>query len=228
MDPSDLEYLIGLGVDGFGIVDTGHPNISPVLQAAMVNAQKRYGVILTADTNWHGWSGFLNAWNVITPGPHTGTRRDAVLSVLRGHEYERVTPVVAGPVHTPPLARALLAPFAESIRYGLEITTAQFLSWWAWILLLVGLAAMLTRAGYPAARCLTAAGLLVLGGGLTLKGSDLTWVWLSSPSPYDFSLRFALLGIGVGVIALALSLFLILSALRGRTAPRDTRRADAE
>lgn len=212
--PNDLQYLADLGVDGFEIVDTGHPHISRILQAAMAKIQKRDGLILTADTNWHGWTGFLDAWNVIMPGRRAATPQAAVLSVLRSHDYTRIVPVVAGPVGIPPLARVLFAPFAECLRYGLEITTPQFLSWWLWVLLLGGLASLLTRAGYPAARCLSAAGLLFLGGGITLKAIGITWVWVSGATPYSFSLRIALIGIGVATIALISFFVLAISALR--------------
>lgn len=205
---ADIPILAELGVDGFEIANAGHPAMSEAVRAALIRVQARSGLPLVADTDWHGWSGFLNAWTIVTPHG-TGTPAAAVLRALRRHEHASFQPVVANLMGVPSPARAVFAPFCEALRYAGEITMPQLVSWWAWVLVLILLSARLRQIGVQPASCFLAAILLILGGGLTVRGVEIAQVWFSAATPYVFSLQVGAAAIAVGAVVLLIASVLI-------------------
>ncbi len=67
--PGDITRLAAAGVDGFEIVNCGHPGLRPELRRELLDAWRSQGLVLVASTDWHGWSGLTMAWTVIrAPG----------------------------------------------------------------------------------------------------------------------------------------------------------------
>jgi|GEM_PF-7048706 len=59
-----IEELIKLGVDGFEIYNSGHPDIPKNIKNEIIQLSLKNKKLLFAGTNWHGWGKINFVWNV--------------------------------------------------------------------------------------------------------------------------------------------------------------------
>ena len=173
------EVLANAGIDGFEIANYGHPNIPVAVRQAILAAARSHGLSLVATSDWHGCGGTARTWTVIHAASPVAAmspqqRVDTVLAKLRERNSTDVVPVVAGALGPAPWWRALFAPVAESLRYAAELSPLQVLSWWLWCAVILALARLLARSGWPAGRVFAA--LLLVGLGAILLWGSLGWI----------------------------------------------------
>jgi predicted metal-dependent phosphoesterase TrpH len=207
LKPGSAEELAHEGLDGFDAVNDGHPGILPSLKKEAVAAANTYHLPLVASTDWHGASGILRTWTAVRV-PHAATlsrgqRAAGVLDALRRHERSNITPVVVGRMKEVSLARAILAPFAEGVRYALSLSLARVLAWWAWAAALFLAAAVLMRLGIHPGRMILAGILVAMGDAILLQGLRLIIAHTSGEAPCP-------LPVGVGLAAAAMGTAAIL------------------
>lgn len=164
-----IRRLVEVGVDGFEIANTAHPEIPADVREAMLEAG-REGRVLVASTDWHGWGGLSRTWTLVrVPGAAAMTpaeRAAAVVNKLRQREAEAFVPVVAGRLEPPSLLRAVLTPVIEPLRYMAELSPARVAGWWLWGLGLLWLATRYAHRGRSPWAVI--GGLAVFGIGVTL------------------------------------------------------------
>ena len=181
----DIERLTADGIDGFEIANFGHPELSESTRAALLGAQTTHRIALLANSDWHGWGGFARTWTVVKPAHAAGSRAEQVIAALRDRDPERIVPIVSQVIGAPSVLRGIFAPVAEIVRYATELTPARLVSWWAWTIVLVWLAARLRRAQVSPGRCFLGLGLVVLGVPISLRAAQLAIAWLSG-APQSF------------------------------------------
>jgi hypothetical protein len=201
-----IAQLADDGVDGFEIANCGHPGLPPKLRRELLATCRARGLILLADTDWHGWSGLTRTWNVIKVAGASGLspakRAEAVLDKLRAHDTADFIPVVAGTMGQPSRARAVFAPIVETVRYGMELSPARVISWWAWAWAVFGLWIWIEKKGFrpgdilPALLVSTTSVFLILAG---------IWQAMQGMGTTRFGFHGGLITIGVGLIALAIA-----------------------
>ncbi len=205
---SDVTRLAEDGVDGFEIANCGHPGLPPELRRQVLATCRSHGLVLVADTDWHGWTGLTRTWNVIkVPGGAVlspSRRADAVLEKLREHDSADIIPVVAGYMGEPSTARAVFAPIVETVRYAMELSPAQVISWWVWGWAVFALWIALEKKGFRAGDILLA--LLVWGTGASLIAAGISQT-MQGMGTTAFGFHVGLITIGVGVIALGISTY---------------------
>ncbi|MGC8494496.1 MAG: PHP domain-containing protein [Syntrophobacteraceae bacterium] len=205
---SDVAKLAEDGVDGFEIANCGHPGLPPALRRQVLATCRSHGLVLVADTDWHGWTGLTRTWNVIkVPGGAAlspSRRADAVLEKLREHDSADIIPVVAEYMGEPSTARAVFAPFVETVRYAMELSPGRVISWWVWVWVVFALWIAIEKKGFRAGDILlallvgsTSVCLIAAGISETMQGMGTT----------AFGFHVGLITIGVGVIALGISTF---------------------
>ena len=204
------EALIGLaaeGVDGFEIVNCGHP-LRLDLRQQLLDAWRTRGLVLVASTDWHGWRGLTRAWTVIrAPGASSFSHPElatVAISKLRERYGTDVIPVVAGYMGAPSLMRAIFSPVAETLRYAQELSPARVLSWWVWVWALFGLWVFLRRIGLSPGGVLLALLVGAMGLGLIFAGFSLMGQGAGDAAP--FSVKIAIITITVGAAAFLSSL----------------------
>ena len=200
----DIERLTADGIDGFEIANFGHPELSEGTRAALLAAQATHRIALLANSDWHGWGGFARTWTVVKPAHAAGSRAEQVIAALRDRDPERIVPIVSQVMGAPSVLRGIFAPVAEIARYATELTPARLVSWWAWTIVLVWLAARLRRAQVSPGRCFLGLGLVVLGVPISLRAAELAIAWLSG-APHIFPLLVAAVGGSAGIVALAIA-----------------------
>ncbi len=175
--PDEAQMLADAGIDGFEIANFGHPNLPSDVREAIVNVARERGVALVASSDWHGWGGVSRTWTVIrNPASPKGTqisKSDQVIQKLRERGTSDVIPVVAGYLGPPSIWRVVFSPFTETFRYAAELSLARVISWWVWMVVLLGFTQGLTRIGLNSSRVLislllTTSGSSLLGFGLKL------------------------------------------------------------
>jgi hypothetical protein len=203
----DIARMVDAGVDGFEIVNSGHPNLRADLRRELLDASRLRGVVLVASSDWHGWGGMARTWTAVrAPGASAfsrAQRADCVMGKLREHDAADVIPVVAGFMGEPSLMRAILAPFAETVRYAQELSPARVVSWWVWVTALFFFWALLDRIGAPPGRVLPA--LLTGAAGLGLIVSGVCLIG-QGPASMPFHVRVGLIAVSTGAVALAAAL----------------------
>jgi hypothetical protein len=196
------------GVDGFEIVNCGHPGLRPDLHRKLVDISRSRGLALVATTDWHGWSGLTRGWTVIrVPGASSLSHRqlaDAAIMKLRERSGADIIPVVAGTMGPPSLMRAIFSPFAETVRYALELSPARVLSWWIWVWALFAFWVFIRGTGLRPGSVLLA--LLVGGVGLGLVFTGLSLMGQGGGNAAPFSVRMAVVSITSGAAAFLISL----------------------
>lgn len=216
MAPERVDILADAGIDGFELVNTGHPDISLPLRRALLRAAKNQGVVMLASTDWHGWSGFSRTWTLVhIPDAEQMSRAqiaDRTVELLRQHRQDAFVPVVSGYMGPVNSMRTVFSPFAESVRYGAELSTPRLISWWVWAGLLVALHGALRKRRLATGKTLLASVSLGLGAVLLLRASELYGSWQHIPATeytvemgqYVVQLGFIAVGIGIATIAILL------------------------
>ncbi len=174
LDAAAVQRLAASGVDGFEIANNGHPDIPQPVHEVLLQLARAGKVVLVTGTDWHGWGGFDRTWSLFhVPGADQMSaqqRADAVVQVLRAHDGQAVTPVVAGYLGPPSTMRLVFTPFIELVRYGAELNFARLAAWWLWGGLLIAAAPWLARRGLRPARLVLGAWLAIVGGLLCWRG----------------------------------------------------------
>lgn len=174
LTPNDITRLAADGVDGFEIANEGHPGLPPRLARRVLAVSRARGLVLLADSDYHGWTGLARTWNVIrAPGAATLSRSQrvrVVLRQLRRHDSAAFIPVVAGYMGAPSMARAIFAPFVEFARYAMELSLARVVSWWVWAWGAFGAYVLLDRRRLRAVSTMLAALVWATGAGLVGAG----------------------------------------------------------
>ncbi len=202
----DIPRLANDGVDGFEIANEGHPDLPLRLRREILAVARARGLVLLANSDYHGWCGLARTWNVIkasgTTEPSRSQRIRTVLRTLRRHHTADFTPVVAGFMGYPSPLRAVFSPFVETARYAMELSPVRVLSWWVWAWVLFLLWMLLDRKGFPAGDILLASLVWVSGVGLIFAGIDIIGQGRGST---DFGIAVGLSAVGVGAIALVVA-----------------------
>lgn len=214
---SDITRLADDGVDAFEIANCGHPDLPLRLRRQVLATCRSRGLVLLADTDWHGWTGLTRTWNVIrTPGGAAlprSERADFVLQKLREHDSADFIPVVAGYMGAPSLARAVFSPFVETARYAMELSPGRVISWWLWAWAVFFLWVFLEKKGFSPGDILPASLVIALGIGLVFAGVSLIW---QGTGRTDFGYHIGLITIAVGALALGIATFRWVGFIRRR------------
>lgn len=173
----DVYALAEAGVDGFEIVNNGHPDIPQDVREAMLALERAGKVVLVSSTDWHGWSGFTRTWTVLrVPGATQMTvdeRAAAVVDILRARDAAAITPVVAGYLGPPSTLRLIFTPLVETIRYAAELSWPRVAGWWLWGGLLFFVLPWFARRRFRGLRLLVLTWLGGVGGALLWRGLEL-------------------------------------------------------
>jgi len=227
LKPEDVARLADVGLDGFEISNSGHPDIPDDVREALFKEAEARGLLLVSSTDWHGWGGFARTWTAFhVPGAADMTppeRARAVLRIIRDRRTGDVTPVTAGYMGPPSTMRALFSPFAEFARYAMELGPARVAAWWIWAAALIGIAGLLRRARIRPGRAILAAFLTVLGGGLAYQGTRLLGAWAAGARAGVFLVRVGGWGLGIGFATLvAAAVLIVLEFFRRRRGRADS------
>ena len=216
LEPDDVTRLANAGIDGFELVNFGHPNIPYQVHDTLLDVASKRGLALVAVSDWHGWGGLSRTWTLIQNPPGSGTSpespADLTIRKLRERHTGNVIPVVAGYLGTPSWWRILLAPLVESLRYAAELSPARVVSWWLWSAVVLALAHRLSRAGLPPHKVLVAVLLAVIGISLVGAGAGLIAERANPLSSSTFPVRIGIYTLLVGVSALLVSAWLGVSS----------------
>jgi hypothetical protein len=208
LKPADISRLVDNGVDGFEIINCGHPALKADLRRALLDARQSSGIALLSVTDWHGWGGMTRAWTVIkTSGPSAPSRRETGLAAIRKIKARNgtdVIPVVAGYMGVPSPARVVLSPVFETLRYARELSPVRVLSWWVWVWAVFALWLVLRRIGLQPGSVLASSLLGAIGLGLLFAGFSLLGESAGHAAP--FSVRMAIVTTAAGAAALLASL----------------------
>jgi hypothetical protein len=201
--PGAIARLADDGVDGFELVNSGHPEMRPDLRQEVLDVCRSRGLALVASTDWHGWTGLAKTWTVIkAPGSSALSprqRADLVLDKLLEHNSADVIPVVAGYIGDPSLARAVFSPVVETVRYARELSAARVISWWLWVWAVFVLWAYLRKTGVRSGSVLLAAVVSATSLGLIFSGISLVGEGTGSAASYPTHIGFVSIAIGVAV-----------------------------
>ncbi len=205
----DIARLADDGVDGFEIVNSGHPDLPLDIRQEVLDTCRSRGLVLVASTDWHGWTGMAKTWTVIrAPGASAlspSERANLVVRKLREHDSADIIPVVAGYIGEPSLVRAIFSPIAESLRYAMELSADRVISWWIWVWAVFVLWAFLHRIGARPGSILLAS--LVGATGLGLIFAALSLIRQGTESVTSFPLRIGLITVAIGAAAVGCSTF---------------------
>ena len=217
LKPADIRRLADDGVDAFEIANCGHPDLPPALRREVLATCRSRGLVLLADTDWHGWTGLTRTWNVVrTPGGKVfarSERADFVLQKLRDHDSADIIPVVAGYMGKPSLARAVFSPFVETARYAMELSPARVLSWWIWTWAAFFAWGYVERKGFSPGDLLPA--LLVTAAGIGLIAAGISVIGQGTGRT-EFGFHVGLITVAAGVAAAGIALFRGVGFLRAR------------
>jgi hypothetical protein len=177
LQPEDIEALADAGVNAFELMNQGHPDIPDAVRNEMLRLEREGRIRLLSSTDWHGWGGTTRTWTLLhLPGwskMSDEQRRQGVVTLLREGKSSDVIPLVAGYQGTPGVLRTLFAPLVETARYAAELSPLRLLSWWFWAGVLWLLARRIRAAGYAPRPLYASLGLLLVGGLLFWRGTQL-------------------------------------------------------
>jgi predicted metal-dependent phosphoesterase TrpH len=215
-----IRRLAAAGVDGFEIVNAGHPDTPPEVRAAILDEARKRGLVLVASSDSHGWGCFTRTWTVVNvpgaKGLKPGARARAVVAALRERRAGDITPVVAGYMGPASTARAVFTPVVEFARYAMELSAVRVIAWWIWAGAILGAAEFLRRARMRPGRTLLASALAILGSGLVYEGTRLIGAWAAGVRSAAFLARVGGWGLTLGLVALAVAAALVALELRRR------------
>lgn len=207
--PERVAQLAEAGIDAFELVNTGHPDVSLALRKELLRAEKEYGVVMLASTDWHGWGGFSRTWTLINiPGAsqlNDEQLAERTVTLLRERRQEAFIPVASGYMGPVPLLRPLLTPFAEAARYGAELSVPRLASWWGWFLILIALHRWLGKRRFASGKTLLSLTTLGLGSALLLRASELYGLWPQIPAT-DYTLEMGQHVLYLGLITLVVGI----------------------
>ncbi|HKJ83924.1 MAG TPA: hypothetical protein VJ961_07910 [Mariprofundaceae bacterium] len=132
LQPKDVQRLVDMGVDGFEIDNGGHISPSPAMKRTLIEAQKRYGIALLADSDWHGWSSLIQEWTVFRNVGDKGASGAAVVDSLRHHGRDNIIPVTAYHRGLVTPVQAIFSPVLQTYRYAQELNPMRLFAWWLW------------------------------------------------------------------------------------------------
>jgi len=134
LQPQDIPRLVGMGVDAIEIENGGHSPPSNAVKHALIQAQKQDGIALLADSDWHGWSSFIQEWTVFrNVGDGTASSRGAaVVDSLRHHGRDNIIPVTAYHRGLVTPVQAIFSPLLQTYRYAQELNPMRLFAWWLW------------------------------------------------------------------------------------------------
>ncbi len=205
---SGITRLVDDGVDGFEIANCGHPDLRLELRSKLLATCRSKGLVLLADTDWHGWSGLTRTWNVIRVAGASALspsrRAIAVIGKLRAHDAADIIPVVAGYMGRPSRLRAVFAPFAETVRYGMELCFSRVMSWWLWAWAVFALWIWLEGKGLSPGDVLPAIFVWITSVCLIFAGIFQSMQGMGTTA---FGFHIGLIAIGAGLIAFGISTF---------------------
>jgi len=122
LDIEDVQRLTVEGVDGFEIVNFGHPDMSNEVRREILKEESLHGLKLIASSDWHGWSGYARTWTAISIPKVRKLNRNKwkglVMSALQKGSENAVIPITAGVIGKPSTLRIVFAPFFEVFRYA--------------------------------------------------------------------------------------------------------------
>jgi len=154
MDVEETRRVAAAGVDGFEIINGGHPDLPEDVRQAILQEAAARGFALVASTDWHGWSSFCRTWTAVRiPGWRAMTREalaTRIVEKIKRREARDFTPVSLGRMGVPSVARAIFAPLVEISRYCMELDFARVVAWWVWVLALAFVVRRLRAAGFAA------------------------------------------------------------------------------
>ena len=213
----DIARLADSGVDGFEIVNCGHPNLRSDLRQEVLNTCRSRGLVLVASTDWHGWGGMTRTWTVIrAPGASALSRTqraNLAMGKLRERNPGDVIPVAAGYMGVPSRMRAIFSPVVETLRYAQELSPARVISWWFWVWAVFVLWVLLRRTGVHPGRVLLV--LLIGGAGLGLVASGVSLIGQGGGDA-SYSVHVGLITLSTGAIAFLAALIDSLLIVRKR------------
>lgn len=218
----DIARLADAGVDGFELVNFGHPGTPEPVRQAMLTESKR-PLAMVASSDWHGWGGFWRTWTAVrvlgAGGMPRSMAAEAVQEALLDRRSEDIFPIVAGRLGPPSLMRAIFAPLVEAVRYARELSPLRVLSWWIWAGVFLLFPLRRGRPDFATSRTLLMVLLSVLGTGLIVVGTRLLGAFLGgrTTSTFPAEIGFTALGIGVGCAIAAAVTALLEVRRKGRT-----------
>ena len=174
--PSDIAWLKDLGVDGFEIVNRGHPELQPAMRAALRTANNA-GLPLIASSDFHGWGTLMDTWTVVRRKDNRTSPEVAVLSALREHRTEDIIPVSAHPMGAMSFGDAIVAPFVTAVHYGRNLSLSRLISWWSWAAIITLISSWLRRNAWRPGMVLLGTVELTIGGSLIAHGTTLISRW---------------------------------------------------
>ena len=221
LSAGDVAQLADNGIDGFEIVNCGHPNLRSDLRQEVLNTCRSRGLVLVASTDWHGWGGMTRAWTVIrAPGSSALSRTqraNLAMRKLRERNPVDVIPVAAGYMGEPSMVRAVFSPVAETLRYAQELSPARVMSWWFWVAVVFVLWVLFRRTGAHPGRVLLV--LLFGGAGLGLVVSGVSLIGQGGTAA-SYSVHIGLVTLSAGAAAFLVALIDGLLIVRKRRCQR--------
>lgn len=210
INAADVYTLAEAGVDGFEFVNYGHRPLSAEVRQAMLDVQRTKRVALVASNDWHGWTGALNAWTLVTSDPRIkdSSPKEVLLEALRHRDVEHIIPVVAQAVHPMSLFETIVAPFTATFLYAKALSPWQLISWWLWIIVFSLLVKFKNYREISLAKLVVPVLILVAG---LLKAFDGIAMLFFSTLPLPLSKLYsgtAYISIGAGIIMAAIALLL--------------------
>ena len=212
LEREDVTLLADAGIDGFELVNFGHPDVSNRIREKLVEVATQRGLALVAVSDWHGWGGISRTWTVMDHQPIAGSPAehpsDLAVRNLRERHQGDIIPVVAGYIGPPSWWRVVLSPFVESLRYAAELSPARVASWWIWSALVLALSGGISRVGLPPHKVLLAILLAVIGAGIAWAGMGLIAAGENKLSTSDFPARIGVYTLLVGTSAMLTAVWL--------------------
>ncbi|HXH71831.1 MAG TPA: hypothetical protein VNI58_03340 [Mariprofundaceae bacterium] len=206
LKPEDIPSLVALGIDGFEIFNQGYTPPSNALKTALLEAQKRHGIVLVADSDWHGWGTLNQQWTVFRTGTMTGdTPEKIVINSLREHLADSVIPVTANHEGQVSTIHTILSPLFEVFRYAQELSLLRLAAWWIWGILFI-LAVRLLKA-QKLAPAPTLGALMCGSTGAVMLAASLyrLYTWLPFDGTNVYGRNLFLLIICLSLVCLAVS-----------------------
>ncbi len=209
LEPEKVGKLVAAGIDGFEIVNSGHPDVSQKLRDEMLRAEKEDGVVLIASTDWHGWSGYSRTWTLVHIPDAAKLNNDQIaartVQLLRERKQEAFVPVVAGYMGPVPWLRTAFSPLFEIVRYGAELSPARLIAWWGWFFALAALYGWLREKQFAVVPLLLGSTSLLLSIMLLQRALELHGWWPGMPAATEVTLEVGGRVFWVGLLSLGVA-----------------------
>ncbi|MBN1787675.1 MAG: PHP domain-containing protein [Sedimentisphaerales bacterium] len=216
LNSKKIERFVNMEIDGFSIANDGHPGFPHSLQKEILNTTNKHNLSLVVWTDWHGYTAILRTWTAFhIPDANSLSRNQraaAVLDILRRRDQSSITPIAIGQMKQVSLARAVFAPFVETVIYALSLSPSRLLAWWVWGIALFVISTWLLYIGIHPGQFIIAVTLTLMGTAVWLKGLKLIIAHISGQAPYSYPLYFGstALAIGIASVITAILIFLLI------------------